>query len=289
MSVLESLERLGGAATTGQLVALTSRSAVERAVASGDLVRLARGRWALPGVDLARQAAHRLAGTVSHTSAALAHGWAVKRVPERPHVTLPRSRRAPTRPGAVLHWADLTERDGLVTTPERTLVDCLRTLPFDEALAVADSALRTGFGTANLAELADGVRGAGAARVRAVAAAATPLAANPFESVLRALALDAGLGVEPQVEIREPELLGCVDLADRGRRIIAEADSFAWHGGRDQLAHDCRRYNGFAVHGWLVLRFSWEDVMLDPAAVRQVLEAAAHARAEVRCGSCGAG
>ncbi|MQW75750.1 hypothetical protein GHK92_07685 [Nocardioides sp. dk4132] len=286
MSVLEALEQLGGAATTGQLLALTSRAAFDRAVASGDLVRLARGRWALPGVDQARQAAHRLAGTVSHTSAALTHGWAVKTVPDRPHVTLPRSRRAPVRPGVVLHWADLSERDGLVTTPERTLVDCLRTLPFDEALAVADSALRAGFGRGNLAELADGVRGAGAARVRAVAAAATPLAANPFESVLRAIALDAGLGVEPQVEIREPELLGCVDLADRGRRIIAEADSFEWHGGRDQLAHDCRRYNGFAVHGWLVLRFSWEDVMRYPAAVRQVLEAAVAERAEVRCRVC---
>ena len=284
MSVVEALEHLGGTATRAQLVAVTSRAAVDRATAAGDLVRLARGRWALPVVDEARLAAHRLSGTVSHASAALLHGWAVKSTPTRPHLTLPQKRRR--RAGweeVVVHRADLhpAERTGLVTSPERTLVDCLRTMPLDEALAVADSALRDGFGRQRLLELADRARGAGAARIRSVASRATPLAANPFESVLRAAALEVGLDVEAQVEIWEPDFLGRVDLADRRRRIVLEADSFAWHGGRAQLASDCRRYNQLAVHGWLVLRFSWEDVMFHAGDVRRTLEAAVVGQGEV--------
>ncbi len=48
--------------------------------------------------------------------------------------------------GVALHRADLAPQDvvGSVTSVRRTLTDCLRWLPFDEALAVADSALRHG-------------------------------------------------------------------------------------------------------------------------------------------------
>ena len=289
-SVVEVLERLGGTATRGQLVSATSRDAVERVIASGDIVRLARGRWALPAVDEARQAAHRLTGTVSHTSAALLHGWSVKTVPAKPHVTVPRNRKLVEPVGNLsLHRADLlpADRGGLLTSRERTLLDCLRGLPFDEALAVADSALRDGFGAANLASLADAARGPGSARARRVARVADARAANPFESVLRAIGLGvAGLSVEPQVEIWEPEFLGRVDLADRRLRIALEADSFEWHGGRDQLASDCRRYNGLVVRGWLVLRFSWDDVMFHPDQVRRILEAAVAERAQRGCRRC---
>ncbi len=44
------------------------------------------------------------------------------------------------------HRVDLPDSDveGRVTTPLRTVIDCSRTLPFPEGLAVADSALRRG-------------------------------------------------------------------------------------------------------------------------------------------------
>jgi hypothetical protein len=87
-----------------------------------------------------------------------------------------------------------------VTTPSRTVIDCARLLPFDEALAIADSALRSGFVTREELTEAD-VRGAGALAVRRVVRHADPRAANPFESVLRALCLEAGLSVEPQGEV----------------------------------------------------------------------------------------
>jgi very-short-patch-repair endonuclease len=55
-----------------------------------------------------------------------------------------------------------------------------------------------------------------------------------------------------------------VDLGDDGRRIALEADSFAYHGTPAALERDCRRYDELVRHGWLVLRFSWDQVMFDP-------------------------
>ena len=57
------------------------------------------------------------------------------------------------------------------------------------------------------------------------------------------------------------------------RRLILEADSFEWHGSRRALVRDARRYNNFVIAGWLVLRFSWEDVMHHADDVLRVLEA----------------
>ena len=87
-----------------------------------------------------------------------------------------------------------------------------------------------------------------------------------------------GLTVRPQVPLYAADFLGRPDLVDTDLRLVIEADSFAWHGDRAALCRDARRYNAFAVHGWLVLRFTWEDVMHDPSYVRGVLQAAVHER-----------
>ena len=152
---------------------------------------------------------------------------------------------------------------------------CGRRLPFDEALAVADSALRDGFPVARLHALAAAARGPGSARLRRVAAHADGRSDNPFESVLRAIAIDVpGLEVEPQVRIAgELGLSVRADLVDRRLRIVIEADSFEWHGDRTALRRDARRYDLLVANGWTVLRFSWEDVMHDPDFVRAVLQA----------------
>lgn len=292
MDVVGALVELGGVASRGQLVTATSRREVDRALAAGDVVVLGRGRYALPSVDEARAEAHRLSAYVSRLSAALHWGWAVKTVPAKPVVTVPRGRRI--RPGQArdveLHVAALgidDVVDGIVTSKDRTLLDCLRWEPRDSALAVADSALRDGFSRARLLAIGRDARGPGSPQVRAVGAAADARAANPFESVLRDIALQVrGLSVVPQVSIREPDLLGRPDLVDEQLRIILEADSFEWHGGRSDLARDARRYNGFVVAGWLVLRFSWEDVMFHPDEVHAVLKAAVQRRTEATCPHC---
>jgi very-short-patch-repair endonuclease len=270
---------LGGVATRDMLVRLTSRRALEAALATGELVKVNRGRYAVPGVHEGTELALRVTGHVCLVSAALAHGWKVKVVPERPQIAVPKDRRIDeaVRSRLAPTWTDLhdTQVEGLATDAATTLSMCGRRLPFDEALAIADSALRDGFPVDRLHALAETARGPGSARLRRVAAHADGRSANPFESVLRAIAIEVpGLEVEPQVRITgDLGLRARVDLADRRLRIVIEADSFEWHGDRAALRRDSRRYDLLVVDGWVVLRFCWEDVMHDPDFVRAVLEA----------------
>lgn len=281
MDVTEVLRRMGGVGTRAELVSATSSRDFRAAVRAGAIVKDAYGRYALPVAATAQRAANALSGVVSHRTAALHWGWEVKTVPELPDVTVRRKRHlVPGQATEVaLHWADLRpdEMVGVVTSPDRTLVDCLRGLPFDEALAVADSALRhRSVSKARLVALAGTVRGPGAPQARRVAAEATRLAANPFESVLRAIALDVpGLDLRPQVVVADEDGSGRTDLADRERRWIVEAESHSFHSRRGALRRDCRRYTKLVLLGWRVLRFAWEDVMFFPEYVLECLEAAA--------------
>ena len=145
------------------------------------------------------------------------------------------------------------------------MLDCARTLPFAEALAVADSALRRrACEREELISRARTLRGAGSARVRRVLQLADERADNPMESVLRAVVAATGVGgFEPQLQVDEGGLLARVDLGDRRRRIALEADSFTFHGTRAALDHDCRRYSDMVAADWSVLRFSYEQVMFD--------------------------
>lgn len=279
MSVVEHLERLGGVARRATLLALVGRADLERAVRVGDVVREARGCYALPGAEEAVRTAAALGGVLCLTNAALHHGWAVKTVPAAPQVLVSRGRTIRGARRAIVHRAELTpaEIDGHWTSEERTLRDCLRRLPFDEALSVADSARREGVGQHVLDRVAADARGPGSRQLKQVAALCTPLAANPFESVARAIAMDVpGLRVRPQVVL---DGLGYrPDLVDEHLRLVIECDSFEWHGKRSALERDARRYNDMVVGGWLALRLVHADVMHRPDAVRRTLVAAvAHA------------
>ena len=290
--MVELLTRMGGVATRAQLIGATSRREVDAALAGGAVVVLARGRYALPQVEEARAAAHAITGVLCLSSAALVHGWGVKLPPDLPHVSVPRNRKlADDRVAKVeLHRFRFgpDDVDDGVTRPDRTLLDCLRLLPFDEALAIVDSALRAGYPPSRLRALVRDARGQHAVRMRQIVEVASPDAANPFESVLRAIALGvSGLALEPQVSLwRGETFLGRPDLVDERLRIVAEADSFEWHGSRAALRADARRYNALAVEGWLVLRFTWEDVMFRPAEVAAVLEAAVAERTALLCPGC---
>jgi very-short-patch-repair endonuclease len=154
---------------------------------------------------------------------------------------------------------------------------------------VADSARRRGE-AAVLARIARLARGPGAPQIRRVMAQSRAEAANPFESVLRAICLGVpGLRVQPQVLLTSLEPWVKPDLVDEAHRIIIEADSFEWHGGRAALRDDARRYNLMVAGGWLVLRFAWEDVMFDQEYVHRVLTevvARVHRSTEALCPGC---
>lgn len=279
MHPVEALRRLGGVGDRSALLNLTTRRRLRTALGRGEVVRTGRGRYALPTAPAGLRAAGALAGVASHTSAAAIHGWELARAPERPHVTVPRGRKVSgaRRAGVQLWWRPALDEDqvvrGVVTEPHRTVIDCARDLPFPDALAVADSALRRGqVDPDRLEAMALRLTTAGRRAALRVVTSADPRAANPFESVLRAIALDVpGLDLEPQGLIDERGFRVRPDLVDRKRRLVLEADSFQWHGSRRALSRDCERYNALVVLGWRVLRFSWEQVMLEPDYTRECL------------------
>lgn len=277
MSPLEVVEEHGGMADAALLRARCGKRAVGRAVAAGDLVRLRRGRYGVRGITDAPLRAAELSGTIVGPSAALIWGWSLKHPPDRPHIGLLKGRSLTARQRARIHPRWCTDHGDVVAddqgvpvqTPLATAVHCLRTMPFDEALAVADSALRSRqVGRDELLAAIAAAPRIGRARAVSVARAADPRAANAFESCLRAICRDvAGLDAEPQVQIGPYR----VDLADRRHRIVIEADSRTWHAGPRQHDADIRRYTALVREGWLVVRFSHADVMHDPGYVAEVL------------------
>ncbi|MFL6003150.1 MAG: DUF559 domain-containing protein [Nocardioides sp.] len=276
MDAVQALARLGGVGRARDIVNLSSRRSLRRAVQAGHVVGVGPGRYAF---TVRHAEAQALDGVLSHLSAALHWGWEVKWPPDRPWVTVARSRHvaAYRREAVHLVYADLGDDvDDGVTSPLRTVIDCSRRLPFDEALAVADSALRARHVTkAELVEATSRVRGRAVSECRRVAAAATEKAANPFESVLRAIALEFPFDLEPQAALVVDGQTYFPDLVEASRGFILEADSWRFHASQQGHARDCRRYNALVLAGWLVLRFSWDQVMYSPDYVREVLAAVA--------------
>lgn len=266
-TVAELVERLGGTCTWGELRRAVHWRRIAHALDEGSVVRRGRGLYGLPGEEDARLLARRLTAVVSHRSAALHWGWKVKTTPNVPDVTVPRNRkvRKGVRDLANVRSRTLAKSEieqGWVTNHVRTVIDCCLDLPLDEALAVFDSALRSGVPKRDVVKAAAGLGTIQRSRVLRVARCASPRAANPFESVLRAVAIGIqGSAFEPQHRIRYDDFYAKVDLADDELQIVLEAESFEFHGDKAALKRDCVRYTELAARGWLVLRFTWDQVM----------------------------
>ncbi|HQV91218.1 MAG TPA: DUF559 domain-containing protein [Phycicoccus sp.] len=270
VSVADTIRALGGWATRRELRDHHSLRQIRKACATGEIHRQTEGRFVLPTLEDHRRLAVQCRGRLSHLSAALHHGLLVKTVPEQAWVTIPRDRgtRRSIPEGVSLHRGDLSGDTGPqsrhVTSVLRTVIDCARTLPFDEALTVADSALRSRKVTAaQLTAAATAAKGPGSAQVRRVADRADGRAANPLESVLRALAIEEGLILTPQLQVADSGMFAVVDLGSVDLRLILEADGFETHGTREGLRRDCSRHTEFTIFGWDSLRYTYEHVMFD--------------------------
>lgn len=306
-ALLTALTDSGGYARYADLVRVCSEGTVRSALRDGLIVRVGRGMYALTelgGNDvvdtparswarwtdgptdaelLARVAryvrAQAVHGALSHRSAAAHYDWPILVEPTAVEVRVPTGRKSrSSKEGLRIRHGALTpdELREHVTSPVRTVLDCARELPFAEALAVADSALRAGdVGPSELYEVGATYRGPGARQARQVAFFADARADNPFESALRAAVWGVpGVTVEPQVEIRDQGFYARVDLADRYHRIVLEADSYEFHGSAERFAQDRRRYAELTARGWVVLPFGFATVVRDPHEVRTLVEGA---------------
>lgn len=309
-----ALVAAGGIAGWADLVRASSAATVRSALVRDTIRRVGRGvyalsthseprvgdptlarawsRWTLGPTDaevaalVARHAhARGCFGALSHRCAASHHGWPVLCEPPVLEIALPHGRRGFTHVAdqpvrLCRHDLAPAERREHATSHLRTVIDCAVDLPWPEALAIADSALRAGsVEPGELIQAADRYRGRGAPRVRRVAQAADGHSANPFESALRAVLADVPeVRLPLQHEITHGNGRVRVDLADPDLRIVVEADSYEFHGSVEAFARDRRRYTELTAAGWTVLPFCFGDVMKNPGWVREMVRAAALVR-----------
>jgi hypothetical protein len=276
MDAVEALEQLGGIARAADIVALSSRRRLRTAVSNKAIIHVDRDRYALHRDDLGMRLALEHNAHLSHLSAAVHHGWKVRSTPGIPHLLLPTGRPAPTSKAKFwFHDARRDELDGWATGPLLTVLLCARDLPFDAALTVADSALREkAVAHDELVVASSSWRGGNEECVRLVTSHANGLAKNPFESGLRAITIKAKLEFIPQYEVRVGALTVHPDLVDPINGIILEADSWGFHADKEAHDRDCERYTMLTADGWIVLRFTYDQVMFQPGYVLRCIEMA---------------
>jgi very-short-patch-repair endonuclease len=268
VSVADVLRQMGRPARSAELVAATSKKAVAAAVRRGEVERLTRGVYALPGLATDRMTAAAYDAVLSHLSAARVWNLPLLVPPEKPHIIVPANRRPRHGPPAVMHWAEVTadERRTGTTSLLRTVLDCARILPFAEALAVADAALASGvIHPEELLASAVAMRGPGCPNARRVAACADGRAGSFLESMLRGLLIANGVdGFEPQVFVSSGLFRARVDLGHREAQLALEVEGYEFHGSARDFAADCGRYDELVTAGWLVLRFTYQHVIGHP-------------------------
>ena len=171
-----------------------------------------------------------------------------------------------------------------MTSPARTMADCLRTRPGRDGLAIVDSALHRELVTitAVLETLQRQTRWPGVGRARQVLALAEPVRESPLESWSAWAFAHTGI-VAPQwqVEIREPggRLIGRADCwwpagvvgeADgRAKYALAAAERSGEPGAVfEVLQAERRREQRLRAVGADVVRWSTGDVVKEPAARR---------------------
>ena len=274
--LLDELARRGGVARRRDLP--VGKRVLLSAVRAGVVRRERAGLYSSAGAERALTVARLAGGVRSHLSAASAYGWVTS---EELHVAVRRGTRVSPAVAseATIHWRPLSAADlerGM-TSPLDTAVDCLRDIGGAPGLAVGDAACRSGLVTVE--ELAAALardRRRGVRAARALVREVTPLAESVLESHLRFLSLDVpGVRLAAQVRLGGQGWSARVDHADPVLGLVAEADSFTWHGSRAALARDAARYDRLVAAGWRVLRFSYEAVMGEPEWVRAQLAGAA--------------
>jgi len=223
---------------------------------------------------------------VSHHSAGRVH-----RVEGTPgdivSVTIPHGCRAEAS-GVVIHQSrDLPSRhvmevDGLlVTRPYRTVVDLAPHLSRSRLNRVVDDVVTRRHGSleglgAVLAQVRRRGR-AGGPRLELVLddKAGAPIARTALEALLDSVLAPLGLP-RPLAEHPLPSdgrMTGFVDRTFPEALLIVEADGRRWHARHEQMAKDRHRDREAARHGYLTVRVMYEELVADPAGVRDDLVA----------------
>jgi hypothetical protein len=212
---------------------------------------------------------------LSHWTAAEVWGMTTLRPPDdRLHLTRPRVSKGTelSYDGLVVHHAGLppehrTVKDGLpVTTPERTVADIARSSRSVRAgVVVADSALflERCDADAMLAVVTACRRWPGAGRARTAVTFADPGGTSALESISRWEMARASIPPPALQQWITPDIR--VDFAWPSRGVIGEADGKLKYTTADDLYREKLRQDRLEELGYRVVRWSWSEMVTDPA------------------------
>ncbi|MFW0774028.1 type IV toxin-antitoxin system AbiEi family antitoxin domain-containing protein [Paenarthrobacter nitroguajacolicus] len=262
--------------------------ALTAGVRSGKLLRLRRGAY-VRTVDwrhrkpwereLLRIQAHACSipgrATYSHLSAARLHGCPDWEGGPQVHVTTPFSpAQASSGVDVVAHGGplnpeEITEipsswgRHARVTSLERTVIDCARTLEFETAVVIADQALRRGADPGLMQEYLDSGRiTRGARRLRRVLGAMDKRSESVGESRTRLILEKLGIQV-PVLQLEVETGIGTFrgDFGWPEQKVILEFDGrakyFDYAPTEEVIFEERRREKALIAMGWEVVRIEW--------------------------------
>ena len=197
--------------------------------------------------------------------------------PPRPEVSVPNWAHPRPGPRIKVHAMAVPSPDvqnvhGLpVTSRQRTVLDCLLTLPPNQGRTLLDRVLQRGWvqlpGVVRAVHEARGRHGA--SRARMVLAGADPGTASEAERVAQGLLTASGItgwtgAYKLLIAGQEASVL---DLAFPDLRLAIEIDGWAWHHNPERFQQDRRRGGILVAAGWTVLRFTWADLVERPEQV----------------------
>jgi hypothetical protein len=284
--IAELAARQHGVVSRTQLAELGIAPAmVTRRLATGRLLRVAHGVYAVgvlpPSAEARAMAAVLASGpgaVLSHASAAAVHGLR-RSASRRIHVTVPFASGRRTTARLQVHRArrpvESTTVDGIpVTTVARTLADLAET----ERSRVLERACEQAHGLRLLdmreidALVAAHPRRPGPLRLRAL------LAAHDLDQTTRSGLEDAFLELCDDHGLPRPLVNARVggfevDFHWPAARVIAETDTYRFHGGPEAFAGDRARDRRLAALGWHVVRATGDEIRNRPAAVAGDLRA----------------
>lgn len=280
ISLVQLAVTQGGCVGRSQLIdhGVSART-IDRMIAAGsignavaDVYRIIESRgWA----DDVRAAVFALPGALaSHHAAAAVLGF--PRL--RPIATvLVHSRTTHEFPGVVVHRVHdvmpehVTVIDGLrTTTAARTVVDLAAVIhPKHLAAIIQDLVLTGDVRTSEIALALEDVARRGKPGVRSLRTTLEELGSDPLPMTVlerRGWELLSRRGVSggsrqhpiPWDESKR------FDVAWPDHGVAIEWDSRRWHGALDRMANDRERDRAAAINGWVVLRFTWDDVTRRP-------------------------
>ncbi|GII55816.1 hypothetical protein Pth03_42050 [Planotetraspora thailandica] len=203
-----------------------------------------------------------------------AHDWPVELLVPAGDRTRPR------RPGCRAYEADVPPSDVtqlggvMITTQERTALDCARFLPRLEAVAALDQFLRRQVAVEALWSRAAALAGRrNARRLRETLWLADAGAQAPSESWTRVLIVDVGL---PRPRTQIPVVLPSgaevfVDMGYQRFQVGVEYDGERYHSSSEDRAHDAWRRAQLRECGWTLVVVRKSDVLSNPADYLELL------------------